>query len=232
MSSFLKMATVVFCATVLAPAVNAKPAPPTSAAATLEADLDVLANFVPRQSLRDVMMGGCTTSYRKKLDAEAEAERALPGLHDHMVAGASAYCVANVDSLIERVRIRAKERWKSRFTPAELHRLAVLYAPSLKPLEKFRVEFKPGDTATGAVRRADPSLYRDTEDWKRRAMAFAATPGGASLLTRGDSESKTIAAGAESQDDLVTFIKTAFRAGRVAANTYAAEKGMQPLYAE
>ena len=222
----------LMCATAFVPVAVAKPATPASATPNIDADLEILANFMPRQGIRDIMIGGCTTAYRRKLDLEVDAEQALPGLHDRMIAAASKYCLANVDQTIERVRGHIKDRWRSKFSPNELHRLAVLYAPSIAAADRFRVEFKPGDTATAAMRRADPNLKIDEDDWQRRANAFAATPGGSALLIRADKESASMSRDIGDDEDLMAFMKSAFKAGHAAANAYAAEKGLEPLYAD
>lgn len=227
----IRIATCTFLLFVV-PSLQSFATPAAANASTVssaDADLETLADFVPKQVLRDLLVGACDVSYPAKLAEQKEVEQALPGIHERMIAAASQYCRANMDQTIEAVRIHIKDRWRSKFSPVELHQLAVLYGPSLALMSRSRVSFKPGDTAIGAVGRSAPT-WHDDGDFDRRARIFVAAPGGKALLERAEQESKEISEHARDDEGLVSFTKGMLRTAHEAANAYAIEKGYKALY--
>ncbi len=199
-----------------------------------DADVETLVDaFVLEKPLRDILHGGCDTAYRTKLSksaADQQVEQALPGIHERMVAAASAFCDRRIASYLTAARDRVRADIKTMWTPAERARLARLLGPAVEEAKAAHIEFREGDMATDAAKRSvDPATLAAQEAGLASAQAeFARAPGGAALLDQiAAYQAKTVA---ENNQAVQSIVVGALRAAHAVANAYAREKGADPVY--
>ena len=215
------------------------PPPGGSAAARLQAnpaaDLDVLANFfLPGPPVGDAVRKGCSAAYRTKQSrtaADLALERQLPGVQDKMVAAASAYCDAEIPGVIARLHARIKADWRAAASPADLHRLARLFAPATREAAASRFDVREGEMVSDAAKRIDRPSKEELARFEAAQIAFAKTPGGGALLNRTTAYQTRIQRELSApQGPIAAVVKGGLAAAHRAANAYAREKGLEAPY--
>jgi len=213
-------ATLAALATLAVPCL----APPASAQASAGAaaeDLEVVTNFfMPGAPLLQALHETCSTAYRAKLSgnpADLAVERELPGVHDEMVAAASAYCDAEGATTIARWHNGIKADWRAATRPADLHRLAALFAPSVREAQAAQLK-------RGAAREQEDRLHA-------AQIAFAKTPGGAALVNQVLEYQAGMQRKLKDQQGIFAdIVRGGVAASRRAANAYARGKGSAEPY--
>lgn len=204
------------------------------APAQMTEELDVIARFfLPGAAVTDMVRGGCSVAYRTKLSRNADdlaLERDMPGIHDKVVAAASAHCDAGADAMLARMHDRIRADWRASTNPADLHRLAVLFAPMVRETDAIRLQPREGEMMKDTARRIDDAPERGAR-FEAAQRAFAGSPGGGALLDRVSAYQDHLRDEINSNEgELGTLVRGGLAAGHRAANAYAREKGASMPY--
>ena len=197
--------------------------------------LDVLADFfLPGAPLIALIDGECRTGYRTKMSKNADdiaLEKAIPGIHDAMVAAASASCNQAMAGYLASHHAAIKADWSHALAPADLARLAAMVAPATQEALDVNVDFRPGDLGADAVDRMKVTEEQD-QRFTRAQQAFAQTPGGVAILNRVSAYQAKMNASFSNPEDVGAIIRAALVAAHKAANDYAKAKGFESVYRE
>lgn len=230
-ASFLASIAFALAAVPTAVAQNRAAAAPTRAE-----QLQVMADFfAPRAMHFAIGREMCDTAFRTSLMADPalpEVEQRLPGIIDRMVKASSAQCDVEMRKVLEARQDQVRSDIAAQIPPADLPRLARMFAPSVQEARDFRVEVRPGDTMLQIVGRVGVGPQQE-QRLRTAQVAFARTPGGAALVSKVYAYQGTIRPLLE--QDQKAFLKIAADAYKVAhreANLYAQQKGLRALYAD
>lgn len=208
----------------------------TVAAPTRAEQLQVMADFfVPRAMQFAIGREMCDTAFRTSLMADPalpEVEQRLPGIIDRMIKASSAQCDVEMLKVLEARQDQVRSDVAAQIPPADLPRLARIFAPSVQEARDFRVEVRPGDTMLQIVSRVG-AVPEQEQRLRAAQLAFARTPGGAALLNKVFTYQSTIRPLLE--QDQKAFLKIAadgYKAAHREANLYAQQKGLSELYAD
>jgi hypothetical protein len=228
---FLKRVAMLACLAV--PAGLAMP-PAAAQSAPAPADLEVMANFfLPDQPIRSLLHGGCETAYRTKLADNPDDQRveaALPGVHERMIAAASAYCDREGPKVIDRMHADIKADWAAMVSPADLARLARLVAPGTEIERDTPLEFRAGDMSVDAVSHTGNIAAAEAR-FERDQAAFARTPGGPALIAKlAAYQTQILSKQGAMQTQLVAVVRGGLQEAHREANAYAKAHGMPDVY--
>lgn len=230
-AGFLASIAFALAAAPMATAQNRVAAAPTRAE-----QLQVMADFfVPRAMHFSIGREMCDTAFRTSLMADPampEIEQRLPGIIDRMVKASSAQCDVEMRKVLEVRQDQVRSDIAAQIPPADLPRLARMFAPSVQEARDFRVEVRPGDTMLQIVGRIGATSEQE-QRLRAAQVAFARTPGGAALVNKVYTYQGTIRPLLEQdQNAFLKIAADAFKAAHREANLYAQQKGLPELYAD
>ncbi|NVL83930.1 hypothetical protein, partial [Escherichia coli] len=142
--------------------------------------------FVPRAMPFALGRDMCDTAFRTSLMAAPalpEVDQRLPGIIDRMIKASSAQCDAEMLKVLEARQDQVRSDLAAQIPPADLPRLARMFAPSVQEARDFRVEVRPGDTMLQIISRVG-AMPEQEQRLRTAQLAFARTPGGAALLNK------------------------------------------------
>jgi hypothetical protein len=230
-ASFLASIAFALAAIPTAVAQNRSAAAPTRAE-----QLQVMADFfVPRALHFAIGREMCDTAFRTSLMADPalpEVEQRLPGIIDRMVKASSAQCDVEMRKVLETRQDQVRSDIAAQIPPADLPRLARLFAPSVQEARDSRVEVRPGDTMLQIIARIGATPEQE-QRLRAAQVAFARTPGGVALVNKVYAYQGTIRPLLE--QDQKAFLKIAADAHKIAhreANLYAQQNGVRELYSD
>ena len=199
-----------------------------------ETNLQALANFfLPSESLATFAKDACRTAYRTKLQRTAsnvELEQAIPGIIDRMVSAAGEHCDRKTgESLVQRQE-RIKADWRSTISATDLQKFVGLVREETAQAQGMRIDIREGDMASDAAARMSPLSASEQKAFDSKQQKFAASPGGATLLSRISSYQSKLKVEIDSGEWFMPVMKAAIAQAHVAANAYAQEKGYTKPY--